>query len=156
MLLKELIGKTITNIFELVNYELGGLDKGECFVELNGSFIIDIPYGFENSESRVWIKKLDETASTIFKDLDKLSPVYHANKVEKSIKKIADKYTDRKPTLLEKLKYLINGQKTVITTKQIKEYEPYKVEYIENKLKHIKDRAIEDLITFGGDLTLHQ
>lgn len=151
MLLKELIGKTITNIFEIVNYEFGGLDKGECFIELDGSFIIDIPYGFETSENEVRIKKLDENATTIFKDLDKLYPIYHVNKEGKSIKEIADKYAGKKSILFEKVKHLISRQKTIIKTKYIKEYEPYKVEYVENKLKHIKNRTIKDLITFNGD-----
>lgn len=151
MLVKELIGKTITNIFEILNYEFGGLDKGECFVELDGSFIIDIPDSFETLEDEVLMKKLDEKANTVFKDLDKLYPIYHVNKEKKSIKEIVDKYADKKPTLFEKVKYLITRQQSPTKAKYINEYEPYKVEYVENKFKHIKDRTIKDLITFGGD-----
>lgn len=151
MLLKELIGKTITNIFEILNYEAGGLDKGECFIELDNTLIIDIPYSFDSFDSEVWIKKLDENAVTIFKDLDKLYPVYHVNKEGKSIREIIEKYADKKPTFFEKAKQFILGQKPVAQTKHIAEYEPYKVEYVENKFKYIKDRIIKDLITFGDD-----
>jgi hypothetical protein len=31
MLLEEIIGKTITNVYELLKFEEGGLDFGECF-----------------------------------------------------------------------------------------------------------------------------
>jgi len=151
MLLTELIGKTITNIFEILNYEVGGLDKGECFVELDNALIIDIPYSFETLEGEVLIKKLNEEAVTVFTDLDKLFPIYHVNKEGTSIKEIVDKYALKRPTLLENVKQLITGQKLPCQTNHITEYEPYKVEYVENKFKYIKDRAIKDLITFGGD-----
>jgi hypothetical protein len=149
MLLKELIGKTITNIFEILNYEDGGLDKGECFVELDNTLIIDIPYSFDSFDSEVWIKKLNENAVTVFNDLDKLYPVYHVNKEGKSIKEIIEKYADKKPSLFDKAKQFILGQKPLAQTKHIVEYEPYKVEYVENKFKYIKNRIIIDLITFG-------
>lgn len=137
MLLKELIGKTITNIFEILKYEDGGLDKGECFVELDNTLIIDIPYSFNSFDSEVWIKKLDENAVTVFKDLDKLYPVYHVNKEGKSIKEIIEKYADKKPTFYDKAKQFMLGQKPVTQIKHIVEYEPYKVEYVDNKFKYI-------------------
>jgi len=151
MLLRELIGKTITNIFEVLNYDAGGLDKGECFIELDNKLIIDIPYSFEILEDEVSIKNLKENAVTIFKDLDKLYPIYHVNKEGKSIKEIINTHALKKPTLLEKVKQLITGQKLSSQAKHIEEYEPYKVEYAENKFKYIKNRIIKDLITFGGD-----
>jgi len=151
MLLEELIGKTITNIFEILNYEPGGLDKGECFIELDSTLIIDIPYSFDGFDSEVWIKKLDKNAISIFKDLDKLYPFYHVNKERKSIKEITEKYADKKPTFLDKARQFISGQKSLAQTKHIVEHEPYKVEYVENKFKYIKDRVIKDLITFGDD-----
>ena len=151
MFLEELIGKTITNIFELLKFEDGGLDIGECFIELDKTLIIDIPYNCNSFDSEVWIKKLDENAVTVFKDFDKLYPVYHVNKEGKSIKEIIEKYADKKPSLFEKAKQLISGQKPVVQEKHIVEYEPYKVEYVENKFKYIKDRIIKDIITFGDD-----
>ena len=52
---------------------------------------------------------------------------------------------------LEKAKQLLLGKKPSKQLKHIVEYEPYKVEYKENKLKYIKDSVIKDLITFGEE-----
>ena len=151
MLLKELTGKTITNIFELLKFEDGGLDFGECFIELDNKYMIGFPYSFDKFDDEVVMKELNENAITIFKDLDKLYPVYHVNKEGKSIKEIVEKYADKKPTFFDKAKQFVLGQKPALNTKRIAEYEPYKVEYVENKFKYIKDRVIKDLITFGDD-----
>src|SRR4030095_15779093 len=107
MLLEELIGKTITNIFEVLEYEPYGMDKGECFIELDHKIIIDIPYNFSED---VYIKQLDKKAESIFDDLSDI-PVYHVNKEGKSIKEIIEKYAAKKPTFLEKVKQLLLGQK---------------------------------------------
>ena len=147
MLLQELIDKTITNIFQILNYEAYGMDTGECFIELDNKIIIEIPYSFSEE---VRIKELDERAVSIFNDLSDY-PVYHVNKDGKSIKEIVEKYADKKQTFLEKAKQLLLGHNPVEQQKHIAEYEPYKVEYRENKLKYIKDRVIRDLITFGDD-----
>ena len=53
---EELINKTLTNIYSLVKMEVGGLDTGECFIELDNEIIIDIPFGFSDD---IWIKDLD-------------------------------------------------------------------------------------------------
>lgn len=151
MLLKELIGKTVTNIFELLKFEDGGLDFGECFIELDNEYIIDFPCSFDKLDDEVFLKELNENAVTVFKDLDKLYPVHHVNKDGKSIKEIVEKYADKKPTFFDKAKQFVLGQKPTPLTKHITEYEPYKVEYVENKFKYIKDRVIKDLITFGDD-----
>ena len=151
MLLKELIGKTITDIFELLKFEDGGLDFGECFIELDNKYIIGFPYSFDKFDDEVVMKELNENAVTIFKDLDKLYPVYHVNKEGKSIKEIIEINVDKKPAFFDKAKQFILGQNPVVHTKHITEYEPYKVEYVENKFKYIKDRIIKDLITFGDD-----
>ena len=150
MLVQELIGKTITNIYQILNYEDGGLDNGECFIELDNHLIIEIPYSFDTIKDEVWIKELNQNAVSIFEDL-KDYPVYHVNKERKSIKKIVEKYTDKKPTLFEKFKQLIFRQEPITHSKRIVEYEPYEIEYVENKLKYLKDGTIKDLITFGGE-----
>ena len=151
MLIKQLIGKTITNIYEQLSREPGGLDKGECFIELDHTLIIDIPYSFETLNDKISIKELDKNAVSVFKDLDKLYPIYHVNKEGRRIKEIVDKYALKKPTLFQRLKRLITGQKSSHKTHPITEYIPSTVEYVENKFKHIKDRTIKDLITFQGD-----
>ena len=138
MLIQELIGKTITNIYSKVEYENYGLDKGECFIELDNKIIIDIPYG--ESED-VWLKDLDDNAESLFKDLSDY-PFYHVNKEEKSIGEIAKNYQKQKTSIWGRLKQFF-GQDI-----EIKEYKPYKVEYIENKLKYIQNRIITDYLWY--------
>lgn len=60
---EEIIGKKITNIYSLVTMELGGLDTGECFLELDHQFIIDIPFGFDGD---ICLKALNKNAISLF------------------------------------------------------------------------------------------
>ncbi len=136
MLIQELIGKTITNIYSKVEYENYGLDKGECFIELDNEIIIDIPYG--ESED-VWLKDLDNNAESLFKDLSDY-PIYHVNKAQKSIGEIAKNNQKRKTSIWGRLKQFF-GQDI-----EIKENKQYKVEYRENKLKYLQNRIIVDFL----------
>lgn len=148
MLLEELIGKKVTNIFQVLYYEEYGLDKGESFIELDNEIVIEIPYGFDDE---VTTKELDDKATSIFDDLSD-SQIYHVNKEGKSIKEIADEVSITKPTFWEKMKHFIRfGKILTVQQNEIVEYEPYKIEYVENKLKYIKNRIIVDIINFDED-----
>lgn len=142
MQIKELLGKTITNIYSIVEYENYGLDKGECFIELDNKTIVDIPFG--GSEG-VWVKDLNPKATSIFSDLSDY-PFFHVNRDGKSIKEIADNYKKRNRSWLERLKIFF-GQDVAI-----EEYHPYKVEYSENELKYIQNRIIVDILWYSGEL----
>jgi hypothetical protein len=142
MRIEELIGKTVTNIYSIIEYENYGLDKGECFIELDNKTIIDIPFG--ESED-IWIKDLDLKAKSIFNDLSDY-PFYYVNKDKKSIKEIADNYQKQKHSLLGKLKSFF-GQEVII-----KEYQPHRVEYRENKLKYIQNRLIVDVLWYANEI----
>ena len=109
MLIEELIGKTITNIYSIVEYESYGLDKGECFIELDNKIIIDIPFGESDD---IWIKDLNPKAKSIFNDLSDY-PFYHINKDKKSIKEIADNYQKQKLSIIGRLKSFF-GQEIII------------------------------------------
>lgn len=139
MLIEDTIGKTVTNIYSLVEFEVGGLDKGECFVELDSKFIIDIPFDTADSVS---IKHLDKNAVSLFADLSDY-PVYHVNKDRKTVGEIAEQYQRQNRNIFNKIKNVLLGQNTAI-----KAYQPYKVEYRENKLKYIKGRQIVDFIYY--------
>ena len=119
--------------------EVGGLDTGECFIELDNKIIIDIPFGFSDD---IWLKELAKGAVSLFSDLSDY-PVYHVNKNKKSIGEIADNYQRQRRTIFDKLRIAFFGQDT-----DIKDYQPYKVDYRENKLKHIKDRRIVDFLWY--------
>jgi hypothetical protein len=143
MLIQELIGKKVTNIYAIVEYEHGGLDKGECFVELDNNIVIDIPFGDSDD---VWIKLLDNKAMSIFSDLSDY-PVYHVNKDKKSIKEIAGTYQKRKRSFFNRIKRALFGHEIII-----KEYQPYKIEYRENKLKYIINRIIVDFLWYHDEI----
>jgi len=138
----ELIGQVITNIYIIFGEEQDWLDTAECFIELNNTLIIDIPWGFSTS---VWIRELDPKAKTIFKDLADY-PVYHVNKEGQSIGEIAAAYQKRKKNVFHKLRELFLGKEIIPI-----EYKPYKVEYAENKLKHVQNRKIIDFLWYDDD-----
>lgn len=142
MEIKGIIGKRITNIYSLVKMEVGGLDSGECFVELDNKTIIDIPFGF-NEE--INIKKLDKNAESLFADLSDY-PIYPVNKEGKTVGEIAAYYQRQKRTILNRLRKVLFGQDIAV-----KDYEPYKVEHRQNKLKNIKDRKIVDILYYTDD-----
>jgi len=139
---EEIIGTTVTNIYSKVNMEVGGLDTAECFVELDNNTIIDIPFGFSE---HIWIKDLVKDAISLFSDLSNY-PVYHVNKDNKTIGEIADNYQRQKQTIFSRLRKVLFGHDIAI-----KDYHPYKVDFIENKLKNIKDRKIVDFIWYVDD-----
>ena len=139
---EEIIGKTITNIYSLVKMEVGGLDTGECFIELNNKFIIDIPFG--KSED-IWLKELNKKAKGLFDDLADY-PVYHVNKDNRTIRAVSENHLQQRQSIFSKLRNVFYGKHNAI-----KEYQPYKTDYRENKLKHIKDRIIVDFIWYAED-----
>lgn len=144
MLLQELIGSTITNVFQVLNYEPYGMDTGECFVELDKKIIIEIPYGFSEE---VRIKKLDKKAVSIFDDLSDY-PVYLIKNDDKTNMEIAAKVTNKNLSLFEKIKHIFTAPKPQKLPAKFVEYPVKNVEYRENKFKYIKDSVIKDLITF--------
>ena len=139
---EELINKTITNIFSLVKTEVGGLDIGDCFIEIDNEIIIVIPFGFCDD---ILVKDLDKDAVSLFADLADY-PVYHVNKDNKTVGEIAENYQRQRRTIFNRLRKVLFGQNIAI-----KDYQPYKVDYRENKLKHIKDRKIIDFLWYDDD-----
>ena len=142
MLVKELIGRVVTNIYATCGVTQGWLDTAECFVELDNILIIDIPYGFSEN---VWIKELDPKATSTFGNLDDI-PTYLVNKENKTIGEIAEAYHKRKKTIFNKIKEMFLGKEVIP-----REYRPYKVEYRENPLKHIRHRKIADFLWYDEE-----
>lgn len=139
---EEILGKTVTNIYSLITMEVGGLDTGECFIELDGKYIIDIPFAHD---SDIWLKELNKDAVSLFADLSDY-PIYHVNKDNKTVGEIAENYQRQRRNVFNRLRKFLFGQDIAI-----KDYQPYKVEHRENKLKHIKDRKIVDFIWYAED-----
>jgi hypothetical protein len=139
---EEIIGKTVTNIYLLVTMEVGGLDRAECFIELDNKYIIDIPYAHSDD---IWLKELNKDAVSLFADLRDY-PIYLVNKDNKTVADIAENYQRQRRNIFNILRKYLFGQDIVI-----KDYQAYKVEYRENKLKQIKDRKIVDFIWYDED-----
>jgi len=139
---EEIIGKTVTNIYSLVTMEVGGLDRAECFIELDNKYIIDIPYAHSDD---IWLKELNKDAVSLFADLRDY-PIYLVNKDNKTVAEIAENYQRQRRNIFNILRKYLFGQDIVI-----KDYQAYKVEYRENKLKQIKDRKIVDFIWYDED-----
>lgn len=142
MRIEEIIDKTVTNIYSLVTLEVGGLDTGECFIELDNKYLIDIPFGYSDE---IWLKELHKDAVSLFTDLSDY-PFYFINKDNKTVGEIVKKYKQKRRNIFNKLGKFLFGQDILI-----KEYQPYKVEYRENPLKHIKERKIVDFIWYTDD-----
>jgi hypothetical protein len=142
MLKEEIIGKTVTNIYSLVTIEVGGLDTGECFIELDNETIIDIPFGLSDD---IWIKEVNKKAVSLFADLSDY-PVYNVNKDNKTVGEIADNYKRKRRSIFNRLRKVLFGHHITI-----RDYQPYKVEYIVNKIKHLKDRKIVDFLWYADD-----
>jgi hypothetical protein len=140
MQIRELIGRKIANIYELVKTEAGGLDTGECFIEFDDHLIIGIPY---DTDQEVAIKELDPQAVSLFTDLSDI-PIYHVNPEHKTIGELAAGYQQQNGSLLLRIRSWLLGH-----TALVKAYQPYKVDYHENKLKYLQGRAITDFIWYN-------
>jgi len=86
------------------------------------------------------VRELDPAAKTIFGDLSDI-PEYYVNKEGKSISEISEAYQKRKRNIFNRVKKILFGYEV-----PIKEYQPYKVEYHENKLKYLHNRIIVDYL----------
>jgi len=65
MLIKDLIGKTVTNFYAIFGEEQGWLDTADCMIELDNNLLIAFPYGFSDE---VWIREFDPSAENLFKN----------------------------------------------------------------------------------------
>jgi hypothetical protein len=140
MQINELIGKRITNIYSFVVMEDGGLDRAECFIELDSGIFIEIPY---DQTQEVTIKDLDTNATSLFTGASHY-PVYHVNKGNKTIGEIANEYQKEKNSFFNRVRKLLFGYDP-----EIKEYLPYRIDYEENKLNRIRGQEIRDFIGYN-------
>jgi hypothetical protein len=142
MELKEIINSKIVDIWVWYKSEPYGLDEAEVFLQIDNDLLLDIPYSFTEE---IWVKQIDKKVESLFKDLSD-TPICHVNKEGKSIMEVIELEKRRSNTWMGKLK-------NIFSIKTIpKEYLPYKVEFIENRLKNIKNRIIIDFLYFEDSL----
>jgi hypothetical protein len=149
MLVKDLIGKKITNIYQIVEYEFYGLDQGEAFIELDNNPIIDLPYDIYDEEETLWEKELKADAVSLFSDLSDRA-FYHLDKDGKRIIEIEKNVIITRFSFWERVKHFFETDKWLPAVKKtVEETEVYKADYFENKFKYIKDRIITDVLFYN-------
>jgi hypothetical protein len=149
MLVKELIGKKITNIYQITKYEFYGLDQGEAFIELDNNLIIDLPFDDYSDEETLWEKELKADAVSLFSDLSDRA-FYHVDKEGKRIIEIKKNATITRFSFWERVKHFFETDKWLpAQQKTVEETKVYKADFIENKFKFIKDRVIADVLYFN-------
>jgi hypothetical protein len=142
MLIEDIFGRTITDIYLISGIEQGWLDTADCIIELDNQLLIGIPVGHSLD---IWERDPEPLAQSLFINLSDI-PSYHVNKKGKSISEVANAYQKRKNSFLGKIKKALLGEEKIP-----KEYRPYKVEYRENKLKYIQHAKIADYLWYDED-----
>lgn len=135
--MEEIIGKTITDIRCKYAQQDDWLDTADCFIELDYKYNIGIPYG---ETKNLLLLEPDPLAETIFGDMADI-PFYHVNRDAASMVEVAEAQKQRKKNIRNWLRKILFGYEP-----PLKEYQPFKIEYIENKLKNIVNRTIVDYI----------
>jgi len=133
----ELIGQTITDIFVWSNIEVGGLDEAEVFIKLDNGIIVGFPWHIDSSNIE---KPLRDDAKSVFDNLSEI-PIIYVNPGGQSIEEIITAKKKRDASLFGRMKHIFGLNKGVP-----KEYKPYKTEFIENPLKHLKTQKIGDFL----------
>ncbi len=138
---REIIGKTITDIYIRFEYEPDGLDRAACYLEIDNSFFVTIPY---SDEDEILIEKPDNDTESLFQDKYLLETTYHVNKEKKSIEEIADKKREEKRAFFRQIGKHLG---TMIGHEPLpKEYRPHKTETVRSKVWEVKGAKITDFI----------
>jgi len=134
MQIHEIIGKTITNFYSLLKWNVDGVDIFECFIELDNSYFIGIPYPLIDEVEQ---KELNPDAQNLFADFSDIR-----------IPHFRIKHRPKKSNIFHRLRNILLGHGTAVENNVTCTEE---VEYVENKMKYIKDRQIVDVIWYAND-----
>ncbi len=141
---KELLGKRIIDILVWSKMEVGGLDQGQVFIELNNGKTISIPWDFDSEN--IETKPITKSESLILKSSDKIrieSTEFNFpegktwNDIREDVKR------NQNSTLFGRLKYKL-GIKNEIP----KKYTSKSIEIIDNEMKTFHNLKIIDFIMF--------
>ncbi|MDN3579632.1 hypothetical protein [Mucilaginibacter flavus] len=122
-------------------FEPGGLDTAECFFELDSNIVIRLSIDNEV----IPIEDLPFEAESLFANVLP-HPVYHINKNKMTIAEIVKRQQKRRNSLLGKIQSFFGYEPVP------KEYKPYKIEYVENKLKNIEGQKIIDYLHYPDEM----
>ncbi|MCL6293481.1 hypothetical protein [Jejuia spongiicola] len=141
---KELLGERIKDILVWSKMEVGGLDQGQVFIELNNGKIISIPWGFESEN--IETKPVTKSESLVLKSSDKIRIEstefnFPEGKTWKDIRE--DVKRNQNSTLFGRLKYKL-GIKNGIP----KKYTSKSTKIVSNEMKKFQNIKIVDFIMF--------
>lgn len=141
---KELLGQRITDILVWSKMEVGGLDQGQVFIELNNEKTILIPWDFDSEN--IETKPIAKSKSLVLKSSDKIrigSTKFNfpEGKTWKDVRE--EVKTKQNSTLLGRLKYKL-GIKNGIP----KKYTSKSTEIVDNEMKKFQNLKIVDFIMF--------
>ena len=141
---KELLGKRIKDILVWSKIEVGGLDQGQVFIELNSGKFISIPWDFESKNIK--IKPKAKSKSLILKSRDKIRIEstefnFPEGKTWKDIREEVKR--NQNSTLFGRLKYKL-GIKNGIPEK----YTSKSIEIVDNEMKKLRNVKIVDFLMF--------
>ena len=142
MLIEEIFGKEITNIYATFGEEDEWLDTADCFIELEYNLIIGFPNGFQ---SEVWIREMEPNTENILQDL-KDYKYYHVNKAGKTINEIQTLVEKRNKNYFYKILKVIWTDNPFFAA-----YKPYKIEKVKNNAKNIANSKIVDFLWYDND-----
>ena len=143
MLIEEIFGKTITNIFATFGIEDEWLDTADCFIELDYNLVIGFPNGYQNE---VWIRELDSNAENILINLTNYN-YYHVNKKGRTIREIKQRIKKRDKNILYRLVKAISFGLPILPA-----YKPYKVDTIKNNARNIINSKIVDFLWYDDEV----
>lgn len=137
----ELIGQRITNIFVWSKLEPYGLDEAEVFIQLGNGMIVHVPFFLGDEDLEI---NIDKQVISVFADLSVIV-THHINPESKPIEQVLEARKRSASSLLGRIKKLFGLEAGVP-----KEYQPYKTEFTENKIKYLKNRVIVDVLMFAN------
>ena len=141
---KELLGERIKDILVWSKMEVGGLDQGQVFIELNSTKTISIPWDFESEN--IETKPNNKSKSLVLKSSDKIRIEstefnFTEGKTWKDVRE--DVKRNQNSTLFGRLKYKL-GIKNGIP----KKYTSKSTEIVANEMKKFQNLKIVDFIMF--------
>jgi len=142
MLAKDIIGKTITDIYICLEPDPAGLDRSKCFLEIDKSFFVKIPY---SQEEEISVNKPDNKAMSFFSN-ECIEKIYHVNEEKKTVEEIVDKHRNDRRAFFRQLGGHLKKMASLDDNTMPKEYQPHTTEQVENKSHELKDGRIIDFI----------
>lgn len=137
MKLKELIGRRITNIYGVLESNVGGIDTAECFVELDNTVLVEVPSYDCNHE--VFEKDLVQDAISII-------PVHTDEMTDEADK--AQAAAGKNPLVILYSLFRKKVKRSPENNLLVAEFIPYKEIVAQDKPRYVKDRKIIDFLWY--------